>query len=125
MLALARAWRFESSPGHHPPSPIAAGPDEPPSVWLFQPAPGRERDFAAAYSGQGVWAQLFAKSEAFSGIRLLAADETGGPWLTLDEWNSRAAFDRFTDAHGEAYRELDEELAGLTADEEFIGAFDG
>ena len=94
-------------------------------AWLFEPAPGREEEFAAAYSGQGVWAQLFRQADGFIGTRLLAPDETGGPWLTLDEWESRAAFERFQDVHGEAYRSLDEELAGLTADERFIGAFDG
>ncbi len=94
-------------------------------AWLFQPAPGREEEFAAAYSGQGVWAQLFGQADGFVGTRLLAPDEAGGPWLTLDEWESRAAFQRFQNGHGEAYRSLDEELAGLTADERFIGAFDG
>jgi hypothetical protein len=44
--------------------------------------------------------------------------------LTLDEWESRAAFDRFQDEYGETYRVLDDQLAGLTADERFIGAFD-
>ena len=93
-------------------------------VWLFQPAPGRESEFAAAYSGNGVWARLFERADGFVGTRLLAPEESGDPWLTLDEWESRAAFDRFQDDHGEAYRTLDEELAGLTADERFIGAFD-
>ena len=94
-------------------------------IWLFHPAPGREREFAAAYSGQGVWAQLFTQADGFVGTRLLAPEAAGGPWLTLDEWESRAAFERFQAKHGEAYDALDEELAGLTADERFIGAFDG
>ena len=44
--------------------------------------------------------------------------------MTLDEWESRAAFERFQDEHGESYQALDEELAALTAEERFIGAFD-
>jgi heme-degrading monooxygenase HmoA len=71
-----------------------------------------------------VWAQLFERAEGFVRTRLLAPEEAGGPWLTFDEWESRAAFDRFQDEYGEAYRALDEELAGLTADERFMGAFD-
>ena len=47
-----------------------------------------------------------------------------GPWLTLDRWQSRAAFDQFQQDTGEAYRRLDAELESLTADELFIGAFD-
>ena len=93
-------------------------------VWSFQPAPGREGEFAAAYSGDGVWARLFGQAEGFVGTRLLAPEEAGGRWLTLDEWQSRDAFDRFQQAQGDAYRTLDEELAGLTADERFVGAFE-
>ena len=44
--------------------------------------------------------------------------------MTLDEWESRAAFDRFQAEHGQTYRALDEELAGLTVDQRFVGAFD-
>jgi heme-degrading monooxygenase HmoA len=93
-------------------------------VWLFQPAPGRAKEFAAAYSGNGVWARLFKRADGFVRTRLLAPDQDGGSWLTLDEWESLAAFERFQDQHGDTYRGLDEELADLTADERFIGAFD-
>ena len=93
-------------------------------VWLFQPAAGRECEFAAAYASDGVWAQLFRQAEGFVGTRLLAPDKAGGPWLTLDEWESRAAFSRFQEMFGEAYCSLDKELAGLAADERFIGAFE-
>ena len=93
-------------------------------VWRFQPAPGREAEFAAAYSGGGVWAQLFNQAEGFVGTTLLAPVEAGGPYLTLDRWQSLGAFDRFQDNHGEAYRQLDAELMPLTAGERFIGAFD-
>ena len=93
-------------------------------VWQFRPATGREREFAAAYAAHGVWARLFEQSDAFIGTRLLAPEEPGGPWLTLDEWQSRTAFEQFQDAHGDAYKRLDDELSALTADEQFIGAFD-
>ncbi len=90
----------------------------------FQPTPGREEEFAAAYGGDGVWAQLFRRAEGFVGTDLLAPAEPGGPWLTLYRWESRDAFDRFQDDLGETYRRLDAELTPLTAGELFIGAFD-
>lgn len=93
-------------------------------VWQFQPVPGREEAFAAAYSGDGVWAQLFRQADGFVGTTLLAPAEPSGPWLTLDRWESLSAFDRFQADRGEAYRRLDAELMPLTADERFIGAFD-
>ena len=93
-------------------------------VWRFQPAPGREAEFAAAYSGDGVWAELFRQAEGFVGTSLLSPVEPGGPWLTLDRWQSQAAFERFQDDFGEAYRHLDAQLDSLSTDELFIGAFD-
>ena len=93
-------------------------------VWRFQPAPGHEEAFAAAYSGDGVWAELFRQDEGFVGTILLSPVEPGGPWLTLDRWQSQAAFERFQDDFGEAYRRLDAQLEPLTTDELFIGAFD-
>ena len=93
-------------------------------VWQFQPAPDRKEEFATAYSGNGAWAQLFRQADGFVGTILLAPAELGGPWLTLDRWQSRAAFDQFQQNSGEVYRRLDTELAPLTADEQFIGAFE-
>jgi heme-degrading monooxygenase HmoA len=93
-------------------------------VWQFQPVPGREAEFAAAYSSDGVWAQLFGQAKGFIGTHLLAPVEPGGPWLTLDRWATLSAFHRFQEEFGDAYRRLDAELAPLTASELFIGAFD-
>lgn len=93
-------------------------------IWRFQPAPGREREFAAAYSADGIWAKLFEQAEGFVSTALLAPEEAGGPWLTVDRWQSRAAFDCFQQDHGEAYRALDVELEPLTVDELFIGTFE-
>ena len=93
-------------------------------IWRFEPAPGREQEFAAAYAGDGVWARLFHQAYGFIGTTLLAPDEAGGPWLTLDRWRSRAAFERFQDEHGKDYRSLDSELERLTVGELFIGAFE-
>jgi len=93
-------------------------------VWQFQPAPSREAEFVAAYSGDGVWAQLFRQAEGYVGTQLLAPVEPGGPWLTLDRWQSQVAFERFQDDFGEAYRRLDAQLEPLTAGELFIGAFE-
>jgi heme-degrading monooxygenase HmoA len=93
-------------------------------VWKFLPAPGREAEFATVYSGAGAWAQLFRQAGGFRDTALLAPVERGGPWLTLDRWDSLNAFERFQEDYGEAYRRLDSELMPLTVDESFIGAFD-
>ena len=81
-------------------------------------------EFAAAYSSDGIWAQLFAQGEGFIGTSLLAPAEAGALWLTLDRWHSLGAFERFLEAHGDAYRKLDSDLSALTIGEHFVGAFD-
>lgn len=93
-------------------------------IWRFRPAPERAQEFARAYAGDGPWAQLFDQAQGFLGTTLLRPDEPGGPWLTMDRWESRYAFERFQEEHGAAYRRLDAELEGLAGDELFIGAFD-
>ncbi|MEO6255676.1 MAG: antibiotic biosynthesis monooxygenase [Sphingomicrobium sp.] len=93
-------------------------------IWRFHPAPGCEQAFAEAYAGDGPWARLFRQAPGFIGSALLAPDQPGGPWLTLDRWQARADFDRFQDQNGAAYRALDAALERLTADELFIGAFE-
>ena len=93
-------------------------------IWRFDPAPAHEQEFAAAYASDGPWARLFNQADGFVGTILLAPEKSGGPWLTLDRWESLGAFERFQDKHGEAYRTLDAALSHLTIDELFLGAFD-
>ncbi len=71
-----------------------------------------------------MWAQLFRQAAGFIGTTLLRPTEPGGPWLTLDHWESRTAFERFQESRGDEYRRLDLALAELTVDEQFVGAFE-
>jgi heme-degrading monooxygenase HmoA len=93
-------------------------------IWKFRPPPGREQEFAAAYSGDGRWAELFAKATGYRGTSLLGPAEVGGEWLTIDRWASRADFEAFSQKLGEDYRALDAELEGVAGVEEFVGAFE-
>ncbi len=93
-------------------------------IWKFRPAAGREEEFAAAYSTDGVWAQLFATGEGFLGTELLRPAEPGGWWMTIDRWESQAAFSAFQAEQGDAYRQLDAELEGCAGEEAFVGAFE-
>jgi len=93
-------------------------------IWKFRPSEGRVDEFAVAYSGAGVWAELFSKAKGYRGSALLKPDQAGGWWLTIDRWNCLADFEAFGQAHGEEYRALDAELEGLAGEEEFVGAFE-
>ena len=94
-------------------------------IWKFRPPEDRVDEFASAYSGNGVWAELFSKAKGYLGSTLLRSDQPGGWWLTIDRWNSFADFEAFGQAHGEEYRALDAQLEGVAGEEEFVGAFEG
>jgi hypothetical protein len=50
--------------------------------------------------------------------------QPGAWWLTIDRWESLAAFEAFGHDHGDEYRALDAELGGVAGEEEFVGAFE-
>ncbi len=93
-------------------------------IWKFQPAKGREDEFALAYAANGQWAALFGKARGYLGTELYRPHETGGWWLTIDRWESLADFYEFQRQFGEEYRELDMELEGIAGNEKFVGAFE-
>lgn len=93
-------------------------------VWKFRPREGHEREFADAYGPHGAWAGLFGKARTYRGTELLRPEEMGGWWLTIDRWDTAADFDAFQRDFGDDYRKLDAELAELSGEEEFVGAFE-
>jgi heme-degrading monooxygenase HmoA len=92
-------------------------------IWKFRPPDDRIDEFAAAYSSNGLWAELFSKAKGYRGSTLLKPDQAGGCWMTIDRWDSLADFEAFGQAHGDEYRTLDAELEGVAGEEEFVGAF--
>lgn len=91
-------------------------------LWRFEVSPDFEARFVAAYSADGQWAQLFATASGF--IRTELWREADGSYLTADHWESAASFDRLQAESGEAYRQMDAELTGISGGETFLGAFD-
>lgn len=93
-------------------------------VWKFRPPAGREDDFASAYGPHGPWVHLFAQAAGYRGTSLLRPMDAGGWWLTLDRWESLAAFERFQTELRDQYQALDAKLEGVAGEEVFLGAFD-
>jgi heme-degrading monooxygenase HmoA len=93
-------------------------------IWKFRPPAGREQEFAAAYHGDGLWAELFNRARGYRGTELLQPMEPGDWWVTIDRWDSLGDFEAFQHDFGIEYRGLDAELEGVAGDEEFVGAFE-
>ena len=93
-------------------------------IWKFRPPVERTEDFEKAYGPDGVWPRLFRKGEGFLGTELLRPAGGSDWWVTIDRWRSLADFEAFQREHREAYERIDQELLGISGDEEFVGAFE-
>jgi heme-degrading monooxygenase HmoA len=92
-------------------------------VWAFRPRPGREPEFEQAYGPGGGWATLFREAPAYLGTELLRAVGGPGRYLTVDRWQSRAAYEAFRAARPAEYEALDQACEALTSSEERVGDF--
>jgi heme-degrading monooxygenase HmoA len=89
-------------------------------VWTYDVPASATDDFIAAYGPNGDWAQLFAKGAGFLETEL---HRDGQSFLTIDRWQSEAAFNAFQSAFGAHYQALDAKLAHLTTSQHRIGGF--
>lgn len=91
------------------------------SIWLYQVAPEHRTRFMAEYGPTGAWADLFRGSAGYRETILF--QDLGDPerFVTLDRWDSRAAFEAFRALETAAYEALDARTAGLTISEYHLG----
>jgi heme-degrading monooxygenase HmoA len=92
-------------------------------VWQFEIAEESIAAFEAAYGPEGAWAQLFRASPKYLGTELLRDAYAPGVYLTIDRWESEAAFRAFRRDHDGAYEALDRSCDALTSRETRIGAY--
>ena len=92
-------------------------------VWRFAVRPEHRSSFEQAYGPTGEWARLFGRAAGYAGTELVALSDPGA-YLTLDRWESAAAFAEFKHAWSQDYAELDQQLERLTDEETFIGSGD-
>jgi ribosomal-protein-alanine N-acetyltransferase len=93
-------------------------------VWAFRVLPDNRPEFEIAYGPQGLWAQLFRKSDDYIRTELHSDTRVEGLYFTLDFWRSRAAFCDFKERNLAAYKSLDERCSSLTTDETFLAEYE-
>ena len=93
-------------------------------LWRFRPLAGRESEFEDAYGPSSEWASLFSKGDGYLGTELLRHSDDPREYLTVDRWDSRAAYETFLDRFDREYRQLDRRLEGLTEEETLLGTFE-
>jgi heme-degrading monooxygenase HmoA len=87
-------------------------------VWRFTVRPGCASEFEQHCGPDGAWAALFHKSEGYRGTRLYRDVSTAGIYVTVDQWESEAAFSAFLARHRAEYDALDRRFAALAVSEE-------
>jgi heme-degrading monooxygenase HmoA len=92
-------------------------------IWEFQVPPEREAAFRRAYGPDGAWVALFRRAPGYLDTQLLADIAAPGRYLTIDRWESAAAYRAFRHDFAEAYAAMDSACAELTRREALIGEF--
>lgn len=92
-------------------------------VWEFEVRPDRVGEFERAYGPHGEWVTLFQDGAGYLGTEFLRDEARPHTYLTLDRWESVAAYDAFRAARAAAYAAIDARCEGLTVSERRLGGF--
>lgn len=93
------------------------------TLWEFTVQAAKQAKFEARYGPDGDWARLFRRAEGYRGTELLRDRANALRYVTIDRWESHAAYEAFHARFGEEYARLDRECEGLTVREARIGEF--
>lgn len=91
------------------------------TVWRFTVRSDRTEEFERHYGPDGTWAALFRNGAGYIGTQLFKSTSVPAEYVTVDTWESEAAFREFRAAHSSAYEELDARLESLTTAETLLG----
>jgi len=87
------------------------------TLWEFEVKSGSEELFERAYGADGAWAQLFRRDARYLGTRLLRDVGAARVYMTMDTWESHAAYKRFREKYAAEYEKLDRECEEITVNE--------
>ena len=93
-------------------------------IWQYDVDPECEAEFERAYSSDGDWARLFGRSGGYCGTELFRLVGQPLRYLTVDRFESAAAWHTFLSEHGGDYAALDRVTEGMTLDERELSATD-
>ena len=92
-------------------------------VWEFRAKHSKEKRFEKVYGPEGDWAQLMKKAEGYMSTQLLRDVVELDRYVTIDQWSSMAAYEKFMDDFRAEYQALDTDCESLTEEENPVGSF--
>lgn len=93
-------------------------------IWKFAVRPGFEKEFEDAYGPAGAWVELFQRGHGFRETELLRNAGATSSYLTIDRWESKAAYEAFRARFSAAYSAIDQRCEGLTESETEVGTYE-
>jgi heme-degrading monooxygenase HmoA len=94
------------------------------TIWEFEVDADTRDDFVRVYGPAGAWVQLFRTAAGFRETILLQDIARPERLVTLDRWDSRAAWDAFRQGQHDAYTELDLVTGCLARTERHLGTLE-
>ena len=92
-------------------------------VWEFLVASELRDAFVRAYGREGPWVELFRRADGYRDSLLSEDRERPGRFLTLDVWESSAAYESFRQRFATEYAAIDQACEALTEREIPLGTF--
>ncbi|MGA8540914.1 MAG: antibiotic biosynthesis monooxygenase family protein [Terriglobales bacterium] len=92
-------------------------------VWEFMLRTGMQEQFEEAYGDCGAWASLFRSDPAYIRTELIQDVCDASRYLTLDFWESEAAYEAFRERRKNEYRDIDAKCEQMTEAEREVGKF--
>jgi len=93
-------------------------------IWEYRVKRECEGEFLEIYGPGGAWELVFRESAGYVGTDLWRHPSRELTYLTIDRWQSRAAYETFRRDREEAYRALDRRCDRLTERETRLGSFE-
>ena len=93
-------------------------------LWEYRAHPDRIADFQQAYGPEGAWVELFRRASGYLRTELHRDRIDSHRFVTIDYWESAAAWEEFRAGFAEDFESLDARCEDLTVHEREIGRFD-
>ena len=93
-------------------------------MWEYLVAPDHIDAFKRAYGPSGSWIQLFRRAPGYIRTELHQDRSHPGRFVTIDYWESPAAWEAFRSRFGDEFEVLDAKCEAFTTREREIGRFE-
>jgi quinol monooxygenase YgiN len=93
-------------------------------LWQFETTAVESARFVEAYGPSGPWVVFFRQAPGYLDTDLFSSTAAPLLFLTLDRWESRAAYETFRRERSSEYSAIDAACEGLTTSERFLTAWE-